>query len=43
MKKKDDIRRMFQECWLDILGLTEKKLMREGEMGFRGLEGLNLG
>ena len=28
---------MFEECKLDILGLSEIKLRGEGEMSFRGL------
>ena len=31
-KKRDEIGSMFEECKLDILGLSEKKLRVEGEL-----------
>ena len=35
MEKKDELERVFEECWLDILGLSETKL-REGINEFFG-------
>ena len=34
IEKRDKIGRMFKECRLDLLGLSETKLRREIEMSF---------
>ena len=34
MEKRDEIGRMFEECKLDVLGLSKTKLRGEGEMSF---------
>ena len=39
MEKKDEIGSMFEECKLDILGLSETKLREEGELSFGGVYG----
>ena len=39
----DKIGSMFEECKLDILGLSERKLRGEGEFSFGVLEFSNLG
>ena len=43
MEKRDEIGRMFEECKLNVLDLSEKKLRGEGELSFGVLEGSNLG
>ena len=43
LEKRDEIGRMFAKCKLDILGLSEKKLRREGEMSFGGVRGVKSG
>ena len=39
MGKRDEIENMFDECKLDILGLSEAKLKGEGELRFGSLRG----
>ena len=38
VEKRDE---MFEECRLDILGLSETKLRREGEMSFWGVRAIS--
>ena len=37
VEKRDEIRSMFKECKLDILGLSKTKLKGEGELSFGGV------
>ena len=40
VEKRDEIGCMFEECQLDILGLSQTKMRGEGEMSFRGVRGV---
>ena len=39
VEKRDEIQSMFEECKLDILGLSETKLREVGELSFGGIRG----
>ena len=43
VEKRDEIGNMFEECKLDILGLSETNFREEGEFNFGGVRGFKTG